>query len=87
MLLQIVRHGGRERVRTVVEGWSPPEYLVELQEHAGRRLLVCEAVLLGAGPPGVDVHVTHLASRWRELEIAVVNVLTAAGFVGVTFVS
>lgn len=82
MLLQILRHGFWEMIRTVVKVRLPPEDLVQLQEDARSRLVVGEVVLLNAGAPGADVDVANLARAGGEVEVTVEDVLAcSAGLV------
>lgn len=64
----------------------PPEDLVQLEEDAGRGLVVGEVVVFDAGPPGTDVHVADLPGWGWQLEVAVVDVLTGTSAFAVAFV-
>lgn len=76
---QLARHIVGKLVRAVVEVRNPPVDLVQLEEDAGRALVVAVVVLLGALFEVLDVHIADLPGRRRLVVLAVENVLTAAG--------
>jgi len=77
--LQAQRHGFGQVPRIVVVLWYPAVDLVELEENAGRTLVVAVVVFLGTGRPRLDVHVANLTLRRWLVVVAVVDVLTTTG--------
>lgn len=78
-VLESHRHAVGQGSRVVVVLGDPAVDLVQLQEDAGRALVVVVVVLLHARRPALNVHVAHLTLWRRLLVVAVVDILATAG--------